>query len=326
VRLGEAVLAEAAQLAKDALYDAAAFALQRSSQQQTTFELTLTPNQPILPGDTVYLRIKDTLRLAENPDMGRYRDVSFVDVDAAFWVLEASEDVSASGASVSLVVSSVDRAREDAGRALVGVISDVRTQRVIVKQTLNHHVVGPEQVVLDASNPATVRFPVGDYTQSFVNARLRLLTRPFTATSKAGPHRHMMFKFIQSGGDGQFIPIGTFRAYSTYTDEYPVLCGVRAPSFDLFTYGDEAETLYEIQRDTLRPAGISISVNGVSIASGIGATDADLDASYNVTDALNGRSGGVQGVHTISLTCASGQGEVVMYLDILELIVAVKGN
>jgi hypothetical protein len=317
--------APAVQFAKDALYDAAAFELSRAAVKQDSYEITVSAKDAILPGDKISLRVRDTLRWAENVHTGRYSQWAYVDIDGAFWVLEASEDVSGTGTSTSLVVSNVDRAIDDAARALVGAISDIRTQSVVVKQSLNHYVFGPEQVEIDASNPATVRFPVGEYTQSFVNARLRVLSRPFTATSKAAAHRHMMFKF--EGEKGVLnIPRQRFAAWSSHTDDIPIGLDVTAYPFDLYTFGEAGDTLYEIQRDDQRPAGISISVNGTVIASGIGTTDTDLDASYNVTDALNSRSGGIQGVHEIELNCTSGQGEVVIYLDILELIVAVKGS
>lgn len=322
----------AVTLAKNALYDAAAVYLRRNQQKQESFALTLPDRVAVVPGQMVRLIVQREVAV-RTPGNGQVRFAP-VDVNGLFWVMDTSEDVGGDSANMSLTLSSVDQLPQDAAGVLVDAIDDLRMEMVVVKQTLNHYIYGPESRAMDASNSVNIKLPVGAYTQQFIAVRLYVTTQPFTATSQAGPHRHTMFVRVDqtppytvvssTSGNTFFCSASGSNIIGNPTSTAQiVLTEVFSASNELYTYGAEAETVYAIQRDTERPAGLTVTVNGVQIVTGVGTTGADFAGDYDITEALNNRPGGMVGLHDIDVTCTSGQGEVVVALDIVELIVPV---
>lgn len=314
--------------AANALYDAAAAWLSRNAVKQDTYRISVKKcTQTVRPGDKVRVVYKGRVERADGT-MFVYRDIN-----DDFWVLKATEKVGLEGVSLELEVSNVDRHEEDAARVVLGGLNQIKLQGVSIQPSINHYVVGPEQVLVDASNAGNVELTITDRCFSIDTVLMRVRTGRFKATAKGaaagGDHRHLMFSYAD---DAVTLSRRRYfaRSYlpgsgSPWNQIYVELYGSTS---DIYTYessGDHMHPMeYGIYRDTSRPAGMTIKVNGETIASGVGTTGADFDETYDVTEAIQGRVGGFRGVHEVTITCTSGQGEVFVTFDVNETITPIR--
>jgi len=119
--------ASAKEVAANALYDACAADLERSSMTQDTYSCTVAKlRKTVRAGDKVRLRYKGVIKT----EAGYY---TFRDIDADFWILEIRENYSLSGVTTSLVISNIDRQPMDVVDALVTAVNDVKAEKFEVK-------------------------------------------------------------------------------------------------------------------------------------------------------------------------------------------------
>lgn len=115
--------AAAKEVADDALYDAAAVDLARSSVVQESYRVVLAKvRRNIRAGDVIRLVFKGIVQLKSGAFV--YRDV-----DDTFTVLEVNEDFGESGVKTSLVISNVDREMMSVEKAIVQSINDVKVSQ-----------------------------------------------------------------------------------------------------------------------------------------------------------------------------------------------------
>jgi hypothetical protein len=84
---------------------------------------------------------------------------------------------------------------------------------------------------------------------------------------------------------------------------------------------------YGIFADTHYPQGISVAINSINVTTALGGPWAPYDGSaeieVDITDYLVNASGGLHQSHRVSLSCASGVGEVEAEVSILETVQAI---
>lgn len=115
--------AAAKEVADDALYDAAAADLARSSVVQETYRVVLAKvRRTIRAGDTVRLVFKGIVQQKGGAYV--YRNV-----DDTFTVLEVDEDFSPGGVKTSLVISNVDRMMMSIEKQVITAINDVKQSK-----------------------------------------------------------------------------------------------------------------------------------------------------------------------------------------------------
>lgn len=115
--------AAAKEVADDALYDAAAADLARSSVVQETYRVVLTKvRRTIRAGDTVRLVFKGIVQQKGGAYV--YRNVN-----DTFTVLEVDEDFSPGGVKTSLVISNVDRMMMSIEKQVITAINDVKASK-----------------------------------------------------------------------------------------------------------------------------------------------------------------------------------------------------
>ncbi len=202
--------------AANALYDAAAAWLVRYKDPQESYSVTIKKCAvTIRPGDKIRLVYKEPVLRA---------DGSFTpphNINADFWVMSVTENVSPGGVSVSLEISNIDRYEESVAKKILGSLDQVRVQGMMVQPTINHYQAGPEQVQIDSSNSAKVQLIFTDATFSVDRVLMRVRTQPFTSTAKSassvtsqsgggstatsnanGSHRHLMMRGSQISAGG----------------------------------------------------------------------------------------------------------------------------
>jgi len=266
--------------------------------------------------------------------------------------MSVSESVGAGDPTVSLEITSVDRYEDSIAKTILGQLDQVRVQGAMIQPSINHYVYGPEQVEIDASTDATVQLIVTDATFSIDRVLMRVRTRPFTSTatgaaagggtststasggaatptSNATTHEHLIMRVNDGTAAGamatrRFTVVeqstGTLIHFDASTD-----AGAAARFISMqpsgshthaFTLPNHTHTMdYGIYRDSERPEDIEITVNGVSVTPApIGVIGTDLDTTIDITAEIVEKVGGFQAVHDIVISCASGQGEVVITL------------
>lgn len=318
-------------LAANALHDAAAAWLRRYAVAQESYLVTvLGVNRPLAQGDRVTVDYIDVIE-----DQGDL--IETLRVRGDFWVMRATESFGSVGSSQMLELSDIDRYEETTARVIVGALEQIRIQGMAVQPSFNHYTYGPEQLNVDATNAGTCQLIITDKTYQVVQVMMRVRSRPFTSTAKGaqsttaaggGDHNHRMFVLTSISGFPGVSP----RPFWGRDASGGAFHGVRletALNADIWTEGASgdhthtipaANLIYGIYKDTLRPAGMTITVNGLSVETGVGVTGSDLDVTYDITAQVLARSGGFRGVHNVVITPASGQGEVLVTFDVYELI------
>lgn len=321
--------------AKDALHDAAAAWLERHAVEQTQYSVNVPGTRVSLsPGDRVRVDYIDQVAQGS-------REIEILRVDEALWCMRLTEQFGASGSNMGLELSNTDRHATSSARVVVGALEQIRLQGMTVRPSFNHYTYGPEQVQVDGSTPGTVQLIVNDKTYQIEAVTLRVRTRPFvsniTGSAAGGDHRHLVAELSGLGNLGANLT-NDYYGYNfaaleempdTPTSEDLALIFVRSLSSegyprDLYTYdasGDHThDPVYGIFEDDQRPAGMTITVNGETVATGLGEDDADLDETIDITDEVRDKAGGFRAVHDVVITPSSGRGEVLVTFDVYELI------
>lgn len=328
--------------AANALYDAASAWLERNSQALTTYRVKVRKcTKTVRPGDKVRLVYTGKV---QHLDSGEF---VYRQINGLFWVIKATESLG-ENTTLDLELCSVDRYAESAARIIVGALEQIHLQGVAVQPTQSHYLYGPEQAQIDTDNNATFQLPLTNRTYKIDVVLMRVRTQPFTSTtqgaasggggaptSSSTSHQHLIMRGNDGTGLKDTLATRRFTIVEQTTGELYHFdaqsdIGSGARFFDMQPSGAHTHTVtipahvhtleYGIYRDTQRPAGMTITVNGTEIATGKGATGSNFDETFDITDAIKARSGGVQNIHDIVISCTSGQGEVLVTFDVVELI------
>lgn len=317
-------------LAKNALHDAAAEWLRRYAWAQAHYTATIpSAGVTVWQGDRITVDYVDVV-----DDGGALIDIQRV--KAACWVMRATERFDEGGSQLSLELSDVDRYEESTAKVVVGALEQIRLQNVVVQPSFNHYTYGPEQLEVDNTNPGTVQLIITDKTYRVVQVLMRVRTQPFTSTARGagsvtsaggGDHNHRVL--VPTGISG--FPFVERRPYYARGSSGGTFVGVALETAggEIWTEsssGTHTHTIpaaplqYGIYKDTQRPGSMSIVCNGQPVASGVGATGSDYDATFDITESILSRVGGWRGVHNVVISPAAGQGEVLVTFDVYELI------
>lgn len=203
--------AAAKVVADDALYDAAAEDLARSSVVQETYRVVLTKvRRNIQPGDTVHLTFKGVVTPVKESAPFVYRDV-----DGDFTVLEVSEDFSPNGAKTSLVISNVDRQMMTIEEEIIRSISDVESQQFEVKTfpyVFNDSWTDTIMALDSFGNFKTAVFtvPIPDVVTDVLKVLMRIRTLPMDSGSalrgEIGGGSHNFFSALYFAANSGFYP------------------------------------------------------------------------------------------------------------------------
>lgn len=326
--------------AANALYDAVAYYLTRRKDKLTQYAVTVTdPQVTIRAGDKIHMAYKGFIEKVE--DDGSVTLLPPRDINQEFWVLEANEQWSSGGSSLSLTLSTVDYKILTDEEIIVGAIRNARIDRLSVKSYTNIYTI-PFSGAVDDSNDVTVDLLITSRMQKVRSVILRLETLPFEAYSQSaaanGDHRHKVASLVSAApfNSGALGNMKMSFASSTATGTPTLFNTDIAMSLaaDWFTEGASDNHTHDLEyglfRDTSYPANVTVSINGVdrtvalggswgTVGAAVDLTDNDaLDITQYITD-----ESVLQKNHPIVLGCGSGQGIVKgvieVYVDIQNL-------
>jgi hypothetical protein len=330
--------------AANALYDAAAAWLQRSSIKQQTFQVECAkPSTNIRAGDQLRVQYKGIVEtVADN--------LTYIDVDDDFWVLSAEESVGLEGDRLRLQVSNIDRMQRDDVEIIVGALEALEVNNTAIK---SYPVVRPIPYLrqLDATHTAVVPIRLTDATLDLARCKVWVRTRPFRSTaggaasgggatsSAGGSHRH---KIATAAGTSNSVSGEQMAVYAfpqNPSGASPVSLGMPIRSVgslaDMWTEGAaDAHThaipnhthpqVYAISDDTQTPNTIRIKLNGVDLTSAKGGPwqvggGAGL-FEFTLTDEMLAAVGGLRQEHQLEIRCDAGQGEVEVLVETFEIV------
>ncbi|MBZ0296083.1 MAG: hypothetical protein K8L99_26220 [Anaerolineae bacterium] len=327
------------ELAANALHDAANAWLERRAFSQNNYAGTVRGHvKTINTGDKLTLDYVDVIEQAG-------KIIPIEQVKGEMWVMKAQENFSENGVILSLQLSDIDRHQQTAASVVIGSIEAIELQGTTVQPSFNHSPFGPEQVLIDSSNTGTVDLIISSKVLKVLEVTMRVRTKPFTATATAaqtttsadgGDHYHLLGTFVSDASSvsakrmllakSTTWPVPTL-PLTAFIAEFQLNGGsVGDGWFTSSSSGDHSHTIpaasldYGIYRDTERPGGMGITVNGVTVAEDVGDTTLDFDETFDITEAVLNRGGGFRGVHPVVISAAEGQGEVLVTFDVWSLV------
>lgn len=336
--------AEADQVAiAEALYDAAAAHLARYKDPYVSYGLTVRKTREnLLPGDKI--RLQDKFRVVD--DNGNIVDI--IDVNADFWILEVMENFGVSGNPVQLKIASVDRVARGEADIVVGAIESINIANLSVRGYFSHNS-WVDAFDIDPTHGVRFELNITERTQSIVLCTVRLVTMPFRAnavgakaggssveTSDATAHKHTFASPDATYGGG--FTTRQFRCWDPIANDYtyfqlPVSGGATVIHQTLNESPDHTHDVtipahthpqdYGIFDDTDYPDHIGLIVNGTAHTTGLDASGAGLDQTFDVT-ALIVAETPLQQVHTIDIQCTGGQGRAKVFVEVWEIIQSVS--
>jgi len=321
--------------AANALYDKAVPELNRMSQAQIVYRLSLRKvKKTILPGQTIRLRYEDPIKRIE----GLTGTQAPREINADFFALSVTEKFSDGNHTVSLDISNVDANPKTLAQKVFDSIDDMKVYANQIQPSIVPYPYR-ETVSLDAAGAAnaqtaTIGFPVENFAYRVDRVVMRIETDVFEAYSKgaanSGAHRHRMFRWVgYTGGSvsssynlAQYIVNAGPPFYGNLNIIIPYL-GATA---DLFTDGEDPghthPSEYGVYRDTAFPGNLIVKVNGTEItldefdlSSPVGTTTEKYQATFDITALIVNRAGGFQAVHEIEISCGDGRGRVKVSID-----------
>lgn len=304
--------------AANALYDAAARDLRLHKDVVESYKISLGKAMVTIdPGDKIHVAHKGY------SEQGDGHQLVWLNVNSPMWVMSVTENVGADGLTTDVEVATLDRLALTQNSFIVGSLETLMVNGVKVQPSINHYNYGPEQREIDNANNATVQLIITDACLKLDRVLVRVRTQPFTSTAKSAAHRHLVAQYL-----GPTTFTGAPAAWAPYTfgadlSGTPVVQSFPASAGDIYTYGAGGIQQYGIYKDTVTPAALTITVNGTDVtdaAAAAATTSTNLDTTIDITDAVRNRAGGFQGVHDILISCASGQGELVISFDVHEEI------
>lgn len=155
--------------AANALYDAAAAYLARYASKLEIYGMTVRKVwNTIKPGDKIYVRYKGIVTRDGSP-------FTYRDINQDMWILEATENVSNSGLTVSFKVATIDRYEQNAAQRIIAAqdaiaLRNRRPNPVPTVSTFTH--------LSDISStfPAIIPVRISDAVISLIRCQVRLKT------------------------------------------------------------------------------------------------------------------------------------------------------
>lgn len=320
----------ALQYAANAAADAIKAKLDRHSQPQEILTVSLrNVRQTIEVGDKIHLTYQGMTNKNNLPYV--YREI-----DADYWVMRATEIVRLDGIILQLVITNIDRYQADAAGVLVGMVDKIQAQEVDVQPYPTNYPWGPFQQPIDTTTSITFKFPIFDNVLRLNSVTAYIIRDNWTAVAgvaqDGGDHLHLMFEWIGSPGTG---PIPSDWQYHYATDvtgavnRTVYIPNVGGGAIDLYTKGGSGDHTHdtefsEVQKDNLKPSDLDVTVNGVSVATGLFPddggdeyVDADI-VKIDITDEVKNKSGGFRTWHTMGIDCGADRGDisVVFLIDV----------
>ena len=323
----------ALQYAANAAADAIKAKLDRHSQPQEILTVSLrNVRQTVQVGDKIHLTYQGMTNKNNVPYV--YRDI-----DADYWVMRATEVVRPDGIVLQLVITNIDRYQADAAGVLVGMVDKINAQEVDVQPYPTNYPWGPFQQPIDTSTSVTFKFPIFDNVLRLNSVTAYIIRDNWTAVAgvaqDGGDHRHLMMELV--GVVGTPPPNADWTYYQTKdgssdtsndkTIQIPVV--VPANATDLWTFEGSGDHTHDtefsaVQQDNLKPSDLDITVNGVSVATGLFPDDGgdeyvDTDiVEIDITDEVLNKAGGFRAWHTMVIDCGADRGDisVVFLIDV----------
>ena len=264
--------------ADNALYDGMVVDLDRSSQAQVVYSISVSKvRQALKPGDTVRVVFKG--RVINDKGLFTYRDI-----DDDFVVLKVRETYSTSGVRTVIDVSNIDRHPENISEVLMGAVSDVKASAFEVKgfpavfndsETLQ--IQAGSTTIPNQSNtivPAVFRIPISDLIMEIVSVKIRV--RSLDAESP--------LQMRSRTPDGSITGI-----MGQYLNQY--------------------DLMFQPVNSGYYPEDITISINGVDRTSALGGPwgtyNTAIDEELDITEYIVGASGGIYQDHEIEFNCGT---------------------
>ncbi|MEO1644368.1 MAG: hypothetical protein AAFR67_04230, partial [Chloroflexota bacterium] len=268
----------------NAAADAIKAKLDRNKEPQEVMNITLKNiRKPVNVGDKIHIRFKGVIN--KNGIPYAYRDI-----DADYWVMQATESVSDNGILLTLQVSNVDKPLTDTPSVVVGMVDKLNAAEIDIQPYPGVDNAGPYRGLLNASNDLT--FDELEIAGDVLNVRSVELKLKFRSpvniaelpdelvlnevdVNANNPHSHVVTNYAYT--------FGIFPATGIVYDVTITVNGTTLP-----------DTVLEFLN---LPPGID------------GNSDA-YDYSVDITDEVLSKVGGFQGSHTVVLSCDSGFAEV----------------
>lgn len=299
--------------ASNALYDLSAAWLTRNSVLQQTYAIPVKKvRTTIKPGQKVRV---DWRGWAVNPEGER---VKWINVSDDLWVVRIAERVGLQGHSVDLDLSTIDKVPGNEAEIVIGTLEQLRVKAVTVKPYLSKDTINPPAEAIDSTHDVIFPLVFGDYTAKLNQVIFRLKTRPFRTLASGGDHNHRMFAITSPTG----FPGTAVRPLLAKDGDggATLYCKFETNSAvkDIWTFDSSGNLVFGIADDTSTPVSISVYVDAVLVASGLAPGGGNLDYEVDITSYFP--ETGFQGNHTIKITCASGQGQVIGEIEMRETI------
>jgi hypothetical protein len=336
--------------AANALYDAAVEDLQRHTQQQEQYSVTVkNVQQTIQPGDKIHVDYKARVQTESG-------FVDYLSIRDDFWILDVNESVSSSGTSATLTISNVDQRVTTPAEQMMNAIEQINLRNLQPTTTgsVRSYVYYED---MDGSNSVTIPVEFTNTTLLLQQIRMRIQTRPLranvTATASGGgstetsagggDHRHRMFRWV-GYTSGTFTTGAEYivNAGPPFSGDLTIFAPYLGATADLYTEGASGTHTHDItipdhthdmtygifDNTGVTPVAVTVSVNGTDLTNDLfgQATLAPSGGFINrvadvteLTDAIQNASGGLRQVHDIEVACTSGQGRVQVTIEVYEI-------
>lgn len=322
--------------ASNALYDVAEAHLNRHKDIHTEYSLTARKiRSNIKPGDKIRLTYKGWIADADGNLLPPQ------DINDLFWVMEVTENINLDEITTSLKLGSVDRIQKSSERIIVGELEKARIRELNIKAfTSKYNFVFEKEI--DSTHDVLLPLEFTSRTLRVRSVILRLETTPFrtTATGAAsggssaatsaagGDHSHVMF-----GNGIASVDVASNTLYNSAGGQTVVLYANGSPA-TLTTFassGTHSHSVtipahthnlsYGINDDTVYPADVTITINGVDRTTALGGdwgtSGSAVDTTLDITQYITGEAT-LQKVHPILFGCGSSQGMVKITVTVYE--------
>lgn len=320
----------ALEYAANAAADAIKAKLDRHKEPQQIYSVMLrNVRTNIQPGDKIHLTYQGMVNKHNVP-------YKWIDINADFWVMRAVEVVRTDGPVLQLILSNLDRYQADAAGVIVGMIDALQAQEVDVQPYPAKQSWGPFQQPIDTSEGITFKFPIFDDVLR-LNSVVAYISRDVWkavsgVATGGGNHKHKIAEYqsFSSPFNSALYANGTFHFAQNGNPLDPATATFRIPTsalVDMYTFeasGDHTHAIAfdSVQKDTVKPENLAVTVNGVSVDTGLfpdDASDKYVDADIvklDITDAVLGKAGGYRAWHEMVISCGTNRGDISVVFQI----------
>ena len=302
--------------AQNALKIAAETFLARHKDPQTTYRTSaIKTSTGLTPGDKIRLVYR-----------GVVDGYGYVDVNTDLWVLGIEYQRQPGGVRTeNLTISTTDEGQLNDNNIMIDLVQDASQTKLHIPASLAYSPIGPYTRRINSANDALfivrIKGEVTALNRSLLRFRTGTLVSSVTATASGGDHRHKVGNYVTTSGtpnkQNRYVVAGN----SVGTNQFSVWMDklTTDPDADLWTYSGSGSLsiniAYGLYADTVYPAGVTISINGIDRTAALGGPwgstgSSTGDVELDITDYLVNAAGGVRQNHEIVFGCASGQGEV----------------